>query len=102
MSVKVLVTLVMTHGLVQALEIESLAVPPVLVSGDSAVMSCYYSLPDTRLSELDIKWYHGASPSPFIVRIYFTYFFFSSLNFSSMIRFSSHITGPRRTFLTQP
>ena len=75
MSVKVLVTLVMTHGLVQALEIESLAVPPVLVSGDSAVMSCYYSLPDTRLSELDIKWYHGASPSPFIVRIYFIYFF---------------------------
>merc|ERR1719195_2488071 len=30
-------------------------------------MSCHYSLPDTRLPELDIKWYHGASPSPFMV-----------------------------------
>ena len=74
MSVKVLVTLVMTHSLVRALEIESLAVPPVLVSGDSAVMSCYYTLPDTRLPELDIKWYHGASPSPFMVSIQYTFF----------------------------
>ena len=67
MNVKLLVSLVMTLGLTQALEIESLAVPPILVSGDSAVMSCYYTLPDTRLPELDIKWYHGASPSPFMV-----------------------------------
>lgn len=70
MNVKLLVSLVMTLGLTRALEIESLAVPPVLVSGDSAVMSCYYTLPDTRLPELDIKWYHGASPSPFMVSIY--------------------------------
>ena len=99
MSVKVLVTLVMTHSLVRALEIESLAVPPVLVSGDSAVMSCYYTLPDTRLPELDIKWYHGASPSPFMVSIYYFFPFFYS---ASIIRCSSHITGPRRTFLTPP
>ena len=49
------------------LEIESLAVPEVVVAGDSAVMACYYSVPDTRLPELDIKWYHGARPEPFMV-----------------------------------
>ena len=46
----VMMTLVtMSHWVThECLEIESLAVPPVLVSGDSAVMSCHYSLPDTR------------------------------------------------------
>ena len=62
-------TLVMVMMLTPSLglEIESLAVPEVVVAGDSAVMACYYSVPDTRLPELDIKWYHGARPEPFMV-----------------------------------
>ena len=98
MNVKLLVSLVMTLGLAQALEIESLAVPPVLVSGDSAVMSCYYTLPDTRLPELDIKWYHGASPSPFMVSI-FSYVNLVNSTENNICRSSFHITGPRLTSL---
>jgi len=50
-----------------SLEIESLSVPSYVVSGNSAIMSCYYSVPDDRLPELDIKWYHANSPAPFLV-----------------------------------
>ena len=72
MMMMTLLTLVMVMMLTltapsQGLEIESLAVPELVVAGDSAVMACYYSVPDTRLPELDIKWYHGARPEPFMV-----------------------------------
>ena len=69
MMMMTLLTLVVMMMLTpsQGLEIESLAVPEVVVAGDSAVMACYYSVPDTRLPELDIKWYHGARPEPFMV-----------------------------------
>ena len=52
-----------------SLEIESLSVPSYVVSGNSAIMSCYYSVPDDRLPELDIKWYHANSPAPFLVNV---------------------------------
>ena len=72
MMMMTLLTLVMVMMLTltgpsAGLEIESLAVPELVVAGDSAVMACYYSVPDTRLPELDIKWYHGARPEPFMV-----------------------------------
>ena len=71
MMMMTLLTLVMVMLMMltpsQGLEIESLAVPELVVAGDSAVMACYYSVPDTRLPELDIKWYHGARPEPFMV-----------------------------------
>ena len=69
MMMMTVLTLVMMMMLTPSLglEIESLAVPEVVVAGDSAVMACYYSVPDTRLPELDIKWYHGARPEPFMV-----------------------------------
>ena len=72
MMMMTLLTLVMVMMLTLTapslgLEIESLAVPELVVAGDSAVMACYYSVPDTRLPELDIKWYHGARPEPFMV-----------------------------------
>ena len=71
MMIMTLLTLVMVMLTLTApslgLEIESLAVPELVVAGDSAVMACYYSVPDTRLPELDIKWYHGARPEPFMV-----------------------------------
>ena len=71
MMIMTLLTLVMMMLMMltpsQGLEIESLAVPELVVAGDSAVMACYYSVPDTRLPELDIKWYHGARPEPFMV-----------------------------------
>ena len=70
MMMMTLLTLVMMMMMLTpslGLEIESLAVPELVVAGDSAVMACYYSVPDTRLPELDIKWYHGARPEPFMV-----------------------------------
>ena len=50
-----------------SIELESLDFPSYIIAGDSAVMSCLYKVSQVQESELDIKWYHGTSPSPFLV-----------------------------------
>ena len=50
------------------IELESLDFPSFIITGDTALMSCLYKVKKTSQSELDIKWYHGTSPSPFLVR----------------------------------
>ena len=49
------------------IELESLNFPSYILAGDTAVMSCLYKVKQIKESELDIKWYHGTSPSPFLV-----------------------------------
>ena len=49
------------------IELESLDFPSYILAGDSTVMSCLYKVSQVQESELDIKWYHGTSPSPFLV-----------------------------------
>ena len=63
---------------INGLEIESLSVPSYTVSEDSAIMACFYNVPEERIPELDIKWYHGASPAPFMVNSNKKYFYCDS------------------------
>ena len=52
---------------VDGLAIQQLTVPAYAVAGGTAHLSCDYSVARTRLSELDVKWYRGRSPAPFLV-----------------------------------
>ena len=52
-----------------SIELEPLDFPSYIITGDSVLLSCLYKVRQTRQSELDIKWYHGTSPSPFLVRL---------------------------------
>ena len=51
------------------LHISSLLVPSWAYENSSISLSCTYSLAVSQFRELDIKWYHGASPSPFLVSL---------------------------------
>ena len=53
-----LLTPLLTWNHVECLEIESLVMPSYVVSGDSAVMSCYYSVPGDRLQARDLTHKH--------------------------------------------
>merc|ERR1719490_458294 len=50
-----------------SLEIKELGVPSWGEEGGEVDLSCCFSLPTTTYPELDVKWYHGSSPSPFLV-----------------------------------
>ena len=56
-----------------SIELESLDFPSYIITGDTALMSCLYKVKQIKQSELDIKWYHGTSPSPFLVRYFANY-----------------------------
>jgi len=49
------------------LEIKELGVPSWGEEGGEVELSCCFSLPTSNYPELDVKWYHGSSPSPFLV-----------------------------------
>ena len=49
------------------LEIRELLVPSWGEEGGEVDLSCCFSLPTSNYPELDVKWYHGSSPSPFLV-----------------------------------
>ena len=51
-----------------SIELEPLDFPAFITTGDTVLLSCLYKVKQTKQSELDIKWYHGTSPSPFLVR----------------------------------
>ena len=51
------------------LHISSLLVPSWAYENSSISLSCTYSLAMSQFRELDIKWYHGASPSPLLVSL---------------------------------
>ena len=50
-----------------SLEIRELGVPSWGEEGGEVELSCCFSLPASHYPELDVKWYHGSSPSPFLV-----------------------------------
>ena len=52
---------------VSSLEIKELGVPSWGEEGGEVDLSCCFSLPTSNYPELDVKWYHGSSPSPFLV-----------------------------------
>lgn len=49
------------------LEITSLTIPSYSKQGENVSFHCEYTVNDSQLAELDIKWYLGSSPSPFLV-----------------------------------
>ena len=49
------------------LKIKELGVPSWGEEGGEVELSCCFSLPTSNYPELDVKWYHGSSPSPFLV-----------------------------------
>ena len=52
---------------VTSLEINSLLIPSNALEGENVTFHCDYSVDPSKLAELDIKWYLGKSPSPFLV-----------------------------------
>merc|ERR1711936_1486070 len=49
-------------------EIRDLGVPSWGLEGGEVELSCCFSLEEkSHYPELDVKWYHGSSPSPFLV-----------------------------------
>ena len=49
------------------IEIKELGVPSWGEEGGEVDLTCCFSLPASHYPELDVKWYHGSSPSPFLV-----------------------------------
>ena len=52
---------------ITSLEITSLTIPSYSRQGENVSFHCEYTVNDSQLAELDIKWYLGSSPSPFLV-----------------------------------
>ena len=52
---------------VSSLEITSLSIPSYREEGQNISFHCSYNVDRNKLAELDIKWYFGASASPFMV-----------------------------------
>ena len=52
---------------VSSLEITSLTIPSYSKQGENITFQCKYTVNRSQLAELDIKWYLGSSPSPFLV-----------------------------------
>ena len=52
---------------VSSLEITSLSLPSYSEEGQNLTFHCDYIVHRLKLAELDIKWYLGSSPSPFMV-----------------------------------
>ena len=50
-----------------SIEIKELGVPSWGEEGGEVDLTCCFSLPASHYPELDVKWYHGSSPSPFLV-----------------------------------
>ena len=58
------------HHLSTPLSPPSLTINPSWVEeGGKTTLSCSYSLPSSLHPQLDVKWYHGASPSPFLLSL---------------------------------
>jgi len=52
---------------VSCLEILSFSLPLFASEGEDVPFHCAYNVDSSKLAELDIKWYLGSSPSPFMV-----------------------------------
>ena len=52
---------------VSSLEITSLSIPSYREKGQNISFHCDYNVDRSKVAELDIKWYIGSSPSPFMV-----------------------------------
>ena len=52
---------------VSTLKIVSLEIPSYIPEGQNLKFHCDYNVDKNKLAELDIKWYLGSSPSPFMV-----------------------------------
>ena len=59
--------LVAILSMVQCLDITSLSIPSYSQEGGNVIFSCQYAVDSSKFAELDIKWYLGSSPSPFMV-----------------------------------
>ena len=62
----IIITLSMLSS-ITSLEITSLTIPSYSKQGENVSFHCEYTVNDSQLAELDIKWYLGSSPSPFMV-----------------------------------
>ena len=52
---------------VQCLDITDLSIPSYSKEGENVTFFCHYKVESSKLAELDIKWYLGSAPSPFLV-----------------------------------
>ena len=52
---------------VLSLHITDLTIPSYTQQGSNITFYCAYSVNIEKLAEVDIKWYFGSSPSPFMV-----------------------------------
>ena len=52
---------------INSLNITDLVIPPYTQQGSNITLFCSYSVDKDKIAELDIKWYFGNSPSPFMV-----------------------------------
>ena len=62
----IIISLTITSS-VSSLEITSLSIPSYSKQGENVTFHCKYTVNKSQLAELDIKWYLGSSPSPFLV-----------------------------------
>ena len=63
----IILFILLTVYKVLSLEITSLSIPSHIPEGQNLTFSCAYTVNRSKLAELDIKWYLGSSPSPFMV-----------------------------------
>ena len=66
-KVKVLTLWMTIVSAVSSLEITSLSIPSYSEEGQNISFHCDYNVDRNKVAELDIKWYHDSSPSPFMV-----------------------------------
>ena len=52
---------------IRSLNIISLSIPSYVPEGHNLSFHCDYKVDRNKVAELDIKWYFGSSPSPFMV-----------------------------------
>ena len=52
---------------ISSLEITSMSVSSSIPEGQNLTFHCDYNVSMSKMAELDIKWYLGSSPSPFMV-----------------------------------
>ena len=66
-SYRIVIFVLNVIPIVTSLQISSLSMPSYAEEGQNVTFHCDYSLDSSKLAELDIKWYLGSSPSPFLV-----------------------------------
>ena len=65
LSLAIIVTIIINS--VFSLHITDLVIPSFTQQGSTITFYCAYSVNIAKIAEVDIKWYFGNSPSPFMV-----------------------------------